>query len=185
MILERALTSATVYPQGLIAIEQGGYKGMIDSTGQELLPPRYDGIGNYEAPGSLSLFKGRKFGLYQYPSGTLIEPIYESALTTYHIADSATQSLFVAKENGKYGIVTATNQRRSPFAFERVVYWNDTSALVKADGQWMIYRLTDQVTNWSSLNMEHVLYRILRISRSFRRASPAGAKRTASENLCE
>ena len=158
VIFEGKLTGATAYPHGLLAIQQGRYQRLIDSTGQELLPPRYDGIGNYQAPGSLSLFKGKKFGLYQYPTGTLIEPVYESALTSYHTADSAAQSLFVAKENGKYGIVTATNQRMSPFAFERVVYWNDTSALVKADGQWMIYRLTDQITNWSSLNEEHILY---------------------------
>lgn len=158
VIFEGKLTGATVYPHGLLAIQQERYHGLIDSTGHELLPPRYDGIGNYAAPGNLSLFKGKKFGLYQYPSGTLIEPVYESALTSYRTADSAAQSLFVAKENGKYGIVTATNQRRSPFAFEGVVYWNDTSALVKADGQWIIYRLTDQITNWSSLNEEHILY---------------------------
>ena len=158
VILEQALADATVYPQGLTAIQQGRDHGLVDSVGQELLPPQYDGIGNYEAPGSLSLFKNKKFGLYQYPSGTLIEPIYESALTAYSLSDSAAQSLFVAKENGKYGVVTATNQRMAPFAFERVVYWNDTSALVKADGRWMIYRLTEQTTNWSSTDTNHVLY---------------------------
>ena len=158
VIVERSLTDATVYPSGLIVIQSGRSQGLVDSAGHELLPPRYDGIGNYQAPGTLSLFKGKKFGLYQYPAGTVIEPVYESALTQYSQLDSAEQSLFVAKENGKYGIVTATNQRVAPFAFERVVYWNDTSALVKADGQWMIYRLTDQITNWSSVNEENVLY---------------------------
>ena len=159
IIVEQALTDATVYPSGLIVTQPGRYQGLVDSAGQALLPPRYDGIGNYEAPGTLSLFKSKKFGLYQYPSGTVIEPIYESALTLYSRLDSATQSLFVAKENGKYGIVTATNRRVAPFAFERVVYWNDTSALMKANGQWMIYRLADQTTHWSSLDEENILYK--------------------------
>ena len=158
VIAERAIDDATVYPSGLIVVEQGRRQGLIDSLGQQLLPPQYDGISNYQAPGTLSLFKGQKFGLYQYPSGTLIEPIYESALSLYARLDSASQSLFVAKENGKYGIVTATNERMTPFAFERVVYWNDTSALVKADEQWMIYRLDRSTTNWSSLNEDNILY---------------------------
>ena len=158
VIVEQPLSDATVYPSGLLVIQAGRYQGLIDSTGQELLPPRYDGIGNYAAPGTLSLFKGKRFGLYQHPAGTIIEPTYESALTLYSRLDSAAQSLFVAKENGKYGIVTATNQSATPFAFERVVYWNDTSALVKADGQWMIYRLSDQIANKRELNEEDVLY---------------------------
>lgn len=156
-ILEQSLTGVTVYPQGLIVTEQGRQQGLVDSTGTELLPPRYEGIGNYEAPGILSLFDKKKFGLYLYPSGITLKPIYESALTRYSEADSAAQWRFVAKNNGKYGIVTATNERLTPFAFERVVYWNDTSALVKADGRWLIYRLTP-TTQWSSLHPDNVLY---------------------------
>lgn len=156
-ILKQPLTGATVYPQGLIVTEQGRQQGLVDSLGNELLPARYEGIGNYEAPGILSLFDKKKFGLYLYPSGITLKPIYESALTRYSGADSAAQWRFVAKNNGKYGIVTATNERLTPFAFERVVYWNDTSALVKVDGRWLIYRLTP-TTQWSSLNPDNVLY---------------------------
>jgi hypothetical protein len=157
-ILSRPLTGATVHPQGLIATEQGRKQGLVDSLGQELLPPEYAGIGNYEAPGILSLFDKKKFGLFLYPAGITLEPTYESALTRYSAADSAARWRFVAKNNGKYGIVTATNERLTPFAFERVIYWNDTSALVKADGRWLIYRLTPTTTQWSSLNPDHVLY---------------------------
>ncbi|MGB3780188.1 MAG: hypothetical protein WA960_17625 [Tunicatimonas sp.] len=157
-ILEQPLTGATVYPQGLIVTEQGRRQGLVDSLGNELLPARYEGIGNYAPAGTLSLFDKKKFGLYVYPADIVLEPIYESALTRYSEADSAAQWRFVAKNNGKYGIVTATNQRLTPFAFERVVYWNDSSALVKADGRWMIYRLTSTTTQWSSLNPDNVLY---------------------------
>jgi hypothetical protein len=157
-ILEQSFTGATVYPQGLIVVEQGRQQGLVDSLGNELLPARYEGIGNYAPPGTLSLFDRKKFGLYLHPAGIMLEPTYESALTRYSQADSAAQWRFVAKNNGKYGIVTATNERLTPFAFERVVYWNDTSALVKADGRWLIYRLTSTTTQWSSLNPDHVLY---------------------------
>ncbi len=157
-ILEQPFTGASVHPRGLIVVEQGRQQGLVDSLGNELLPARYVGIGNYEAPGILSLFNKKKFGLYLYPAGITLEPIYESALTLYREADSVTQWRFVAKNNGKYGIVTATNERLTPFAFERVVYWNDTSALVKADGRWMIYRLTPTTIQWSSLNPDNVLY---------------------------
>ena len=156
-ILEQPFTGATVYPQGLIVVEQGRQRGLVDSLGHELLPARYEGIGNYAPPGILSLFNRKKFGLYVHPAGITLEPTYESALTLYSEADSAAQWRFVAKNNGKYGIVTAANERLTPFAFERVVYWNDTSALVKADGRWLIYRLTP-TTQWSSLDPENVLY---------------------------
>ena len=182
VIAERAITNATVYPSGLIVVEQGNNQGLIDSLGKQLLPPQYDGISNYEPPGTLSLFKGKKFGLYQYPSGTLIEPIYESALTLYARLDSAARSLFVAKENGKYGIVTATNQRMTPFAFERVVYWNDTSALVKADDQWMIYRLDSSTTNWSSLREENILYQGIEDFSFFRENEPEQLLRIYANN---
>ncbi len=157
-ILSRPLTGATVYPQGLIVTEQGRKQGLADSLGHELLPPTYAGIGNYEAPGTLSLFDKKKFGLFLYPSQVTLAPTYESALTRYSQADSAARWRFVAKNNGKYGIVTATNERLTPFAFERVIYWNDTSALVKSDGRWMIYRLTPTTKQWSSLNPDNVLY---------------------------
>lgn len=157
-VYQQALTEATVYPRGLIAIDRGRSQGLIDSLGQERLPFRYEGIANYQAPGLLSLFRNKKFGLYQYPSGTVIEPQYESALTLYSASDSAAQSLFVAKENGKYGVVTATNQARAPFAFERVVYWNDTSVLAKADDRWLIYGLTEQVKDRAQLDLDRVFY---------------------------
>ncbi len=157
-ILKQPLTGATVYPQGLIVVEQGQQQGLIDSLGNKLLPARYEGIGNYAPAGTLSLFDKKRFGLYIYPAGITLEPTYESALTLYSEADSAAQWRFVAKNNGKYGIVTAANERLTPFAFERVVYWNDTSALVKVDDRWLIYRLTPTTTQWSSLDPENVLY---------------------------
>ncbi len=157
-ILEQPLSGATVYPQGLIVTEQGRQQGLVDSLGNELLPGSYEGIGNYESPGILTLFDKKKFGLYLYPAGITLKPIYESALTLYSVADSATQWRFVAKNNGKYGIVTAANERLTPFAFDRVVYWNDASALVKADGRWLIYQLTRTTKQWSSLDPNNVLY---------------------------
>ena len=157
-ILERPFTGATVHPQGLIVVEQGRQQGLVDSLGNELLPARYEGVGNYAPPGTLGSFNRKKFGLYVHPVGITLKPTYESALTLYSKADSAAQWRFVAKNNGKYGIVTAANERLTPFAFERVVYWNDTSALMKADGRWLIYRLSPTTTQWSSLNPDHVLY---------------------------
>ena len=156
-VTEQPITGATVYPRGLIVTERGRQQGLIDSLGNELLPARYEGIGNYEAPGVLSLLDEKKFGLFLYPSGIILEPVYESALTRYSQTDSAAQWRFVAKHNGRYGIVTASNERLTPFAFERVVYWNDSSALVKADGRWLIYQLAT-TPQWSSLEPGRVLY---------------------------
>ncbi len=159
VIYEGAFDEARAYPQGLLAVRRGRNTGMIDSTGQVLLEPLYEGMGNYQAPGSLTLFRNKRFGLFQYPSATLIEPTYESALTQYSLADSAAKSLFVAKRDGKYGVITATDELRLPFAFDRVVYWNDTSALVKAEGEWMLYRLSEDINATGSLDEARVLYR--------------------------
>ena len=146
-ILEAVLDDAQVYPGGILAVERRGRWGLIDSTGQTLLPPRYDAIGHYEEPGMVNLLEDEQFGWYDISSQATIAPQYESILTRYAPAspDSAAQSYLVAQQAGRYGIINTRNEVVAPLVFQQVLYWNDTSVLAQADGRWLLYRLADSI----------------------------------------
>ena len=158
VVVEAALDDAQAYPGGVLAIERRGRWGLIDSTGQMLLPARYDAIGHYEEPGMVNLLDNEQFGWYDIASQTTIAPQYESILTRYAPSslDSAAQSYLIAQQGEKYGIINTRNEVVAPLVFQQVLYWNDTSVLAQTDGRWLLYRLSDSVSN--TLLVENILY---------------------------
>ena len=159
-VVEAVLDDAQVYPGGLLAIERRSQWGLIDSTGQTLLPPRYDAIGHYEEPGMVNLLEDERFGWYNIASQAIIAPQYESILARYAPTspDSVAQSYLVAQQAGKYGIINTRNEVVAPLVFQQVLYWNDTSVLAQADGRWLLYHLADSIPNPNTLLEENILY---------------------------
>ncbi|MEQ9440977.1 MAG: WG repeat-containing protein, partial [Cyclobacteriaceae bacterium] len=159
-VLETSLQSVSAYPNGLYVIEQRAKQGIIDQVGNELVPVQYDRIGSYHASGLLSIFHRQKFGAYHAETSTLIKPAYETALQLYAIVipDSVPQPLYIARKNGKYGIIDRQEQSYLPFSFQAVRYWNDTSALVQYENQWLIYPFASEAKNKLSFDEENALY---------------------------
>jgi len=70
-------------------------KGLLSAlTGQAILKPEYDAIGNYEN-GSVSLLKDAKFGLYNSNFDLTIRPVYEKNITNYN------DSIFIVTKDDK------------------------------------------------------------------------------------
>nr|WKN34800.1 WG repeat-containing protein [Tunicatimonas sp. TK19036] len=159
-VLETSLQSVSAYPHGLYVIEQRAKQGIIDQVGNELVPVQYDRIGSYHASGLLSIFHRQKFGAYHVETSTLIKPAYEAALQLYAIVipDSIPQPLYIARKNGKYGIIDGQEQSYLPFSFQAVRYWNDTSALVQYEDQWLIYSFASEAQNRLSFDEEKAFY---------------------------
>lgn len=137
-----------VYGPGLFVIEKNRRKGLLDSLGNELLPIRYESISNY-MDSLLAVFQNRKFGAYDYATKSLIRPQYDAALQVYgpmvfHPEDSSYSSLYIAREDGSYGLINDQEHKLSSFEFDQIRYWNDTAALVRKDGEWAIYRVKRQ-----------------------------------------
>ncbi len=139
-----------VYGPGLFVIERNRRKGLLDSLGNTLLTIKYEAISNYR-DSLLAVFQGRKFGAYDYASGTMISPQYDAALQTYgppmfHPEDSTYSRIYIARKGTKYGLVNDQKKDVSAFDFEQIRYWNDTSALVRKDGVWAIFRVDRQAS---------------------------------------
>lgn len=145
-ILTGNFSNLNLYPSGLFVVEERGKKGLLDSLGNELVPIRYQGISNYK-DSTLALFQNKRFGIYRYPSKTIIEPRYEAMLQSYGQAvyqreDSSYYEVFIARKESAYGLINQHNTQLTDFAFDEVRYWNDTAAFVKSDDEWMIYRFS-------------------------------------------
>ncbi len=147
-ILQGKFDNLSIYPSTLFVIDQGGKKGILDSLGNELVPVRYQGISNYQ-DSMLAIFQNKKFGAYHFPSKTLIEPRYDAVLQSYgqpvyNLEDSSRTELFIARNGNGYGLINQENTPLTDFIFDEIQYWNDTSALVRQDDEWSIYRFSRQ-----------------------------------------
>jgi hypothetical protein len=119
---------------GLFMIQRNEKKGLLSSAGKVLLPVEYDAIatsGNHQ----LSLLKLMKFGLYDIRKGRLIKPVYDKNIMPYNAAHN------VAFKDGYYGFVNWQNKVIGKFEFNEVLFWNDTSALVKRNSTWTIVEI--------------------------------------------
>ncbi|MGB3585087.1 MAG: WG repeat-containing protein [Tunicatimonas sp.] len=159
-VLSADIDRVLAYPEGIYVIEQKGKQGVIDQKGNELVPTRYQRIGNYQPEGLLSLFNQKKFGVYHPRTGVIIEPTYESILKYYSVViqDSIPTPLYVAQRDGKFGIVDPEKQLLLPFAFQAVRYWNDSSALVQYEDQWHIYALAESPQPRLSFDEQAIQY---------------------------
>ncbi|MDF9796228.1 hypothetical protein OKW21_001491 [Catalinimonas alkaloidigena] len=145
-VLTGRFSNLSLYPSGKFVVEDKGKKGLLDSLGNELIPIRYQGISNYK-DSTLAIFQNKKFGIYRYSSNTLIEPKYDAMLQPYGLPvysheDSSYYEVYVAKNKNGYGLINQNNTQLTDFIFDEIRYWNDTSALVRANEEWMIYRFS-------------------------------------------
>ena len=112
-------------------------KGLVSAAGNVILPPDYNAIAA-NGDNSISLLKGKKFGLYNLKRRILIKPDYDRNIKSYN------SELLVAYRDGFYGLITWQSQPRSKFEFEEIKNWNDREALVKKDFYWAIYSIEKQ-----------------------------------------
>lgn len=139
-----SMDEITAYAQSLFVIDKNGQKGIVDSVGNNLVPVRYQSIGNYQQ-GTLAVFDRQKFGFYHHATQTFVEPEYEAIVQPYGQLtlpqDSTLTYLFVARKNGKYGVINQQNKNLTPFDFDEIRYWNDSAALVKTGETWQIFKI--------------------------------------------
>ena len=106
-------------------------KGLLDSLGNILVPPEYDGIANYKS-GFVTTLKNGKLGLYRLSDATHIPAEYDKSLLFYN------DSFLIAIQNKKTGLIDRYNNAVIPFRYEAIRYFNDSSAWVKTDKEWSL-----------------------------------------------
>jgi hypothetical protein len=118
--------------RGLFIISIKEKKGLLNASGDLILPIEYDAIGDV-TNNFVSVLKGIKFGLFQVEQQKLIKPQYSKNLIPY------TSRLVAAFRDGYFGFVDWDNKEHTKFEYTEIQYWNDTLAWVKKNQVWMLY----------------------------------------------
>lgn len=123
--------------EGYFTITQKHKKGVVSMQGKILLLPEYDAIGMV-AEGVMTTLKDKKFGIVDLTKKKLIKPEYEKNIVPYD------KTKLIAYKNGLCGLIGWDNKPMTAFDFEEILYWSDSTALVKKSFQWMLYNFIDK-----------------------------------------
>ena len=140
-------------------IEQGRYKEIVapdnrllilksakgaaiaDSSGNILLKPVYDAVGNYQ-DGYFATLEKSRFGVFNPYKNILVPPQYKVALRPY------TDSLLMANKDKGWGIIDRNNQRVLNFEYQDLQYWSDSVVLALKDKEWFLINLNSGKTEY-------------------------------------
>jgi hypothetical protein len=132
----------------LFLVEEKKLSGLSDSTGQNVLPIEYEGIGTYNN-GFVATLKKGKFGVFHYPSRKVIQPQFDTRPQPYG------DSLVIASKNGKSGIINVNNKIILPFDYTKIEFWSNTQALVSKGNNFKLKNLQND-DSISLLNLKRV-----------------------------
>jgi hypothetical protein len=130
-----------------------GKVGLTDTSGQELLKPQFQGIANYDN-GFVSVLNNKKFGIYNKRLGIYLKPAYDRLLKPYN------SEYLIAYKIGGYGLINFKGESITDFSYDEIIYWNDSSILVKVEDNWNITELQtgeillDGIKDFDFLNEE-------------------------------
>ena len=119
-------------------ITQKQKKGLVSIDGRIALKPEYDALGTV-TQGTVATLKDKKFGLVDLTRKREIKPGYDKNITVYNTG------MLVVVKNNLSALIDWDNKLVTPVAFEEINYWNDSSAWVKRNFQWMLYNFIEKV----------------------------------------
>jgi hypothetical protein len=143
-----------------------GKVGLTDTAGQELLKPQFQGIANYDN-GFVSVLNYKKFGIYNKRLGIYLKPAYDRLLKPYN------SEYLIAYKSGGYGLINFKGESITDFSYDEIVYWNDSSILVKMEDIWNITELQtgeillDGIKDFDFLNEEEEKIMLFRKEEQF------------------
>ncbi len=115
----------------LILKTDRGSATLVDTSGQTLLKPAYDAIGNYQA-GHLALLKGSRFGTFNPYQNFLLNPQFDAAPRPYN------RQLVAASKSKRWGLVDSGGKTVLAHRYEGIRYWTDSIAFVQEDDLWQM-----------------------------------------------
>lgn len=123
--------------EGYFTVTHKQKKGLLSMTGKPVLKPEYDALGPVTAQ-VVATLKDKKFGLIDLARKNEIKPEYDKNLLKFN------KNWLIAFKNNTGALIGWDNKPITPFEFEEINFWNDSSALVKKNFQWMIYNFVDK-----------------------------------------
>jgi hypothetical protein len=111
-------------------------RGLVGLNGKIIVQPEYDALGSVNL-GLVQTLKNKKFGLLDVNRRREIKPEFEKNLVPYNA------TTLIASKKGLHGLVGWDGKVILPFEYEEILYWNDSSALVKKNFNWMFYNFVE------------------------------------------
>lgn len=121
----------------LFIVSRGGKKGIVGVDGKIVVPLEFDAIVATDYT-TFSVLKDRKFGLYDARSKIFIKPIFERNLRAYN------EKLHTAFRETGYAFVHPDGKPLGSFEWEEIQFWNDSTAWVKKNFQWILLDIYSQ-----------------------------------------
>ncbi|MBS1558802.1 MAG: WG repeat-containing protein [Bacteroidetes bacterium] len=119
-----------------LIITKKNKKGMIDRQNRPILPIEYNALISSDAR-LVSLFKDKKFGLYDLASRHMIKPTYGK-----NVVQLLNQFLIVYKE-GHYGVVDWQQKVVVPFLYDEIQPWSAKEIWVRLGFEWRLYNFVE------------------------------------------
>lgn len=123
-----------------LVVENRGKQGIVDTTGRQTLAIKYDGIGQADAEGLVTVLLDGKFGSYHLATGALAAPKYETRARYFN------DKLLTTTFKGATGLTNFEGKTVLPFEYEKVQVWNDTLVMAQKEGLWSITSLDGKKT---------------------------------------
>jgi hypothetical protein len=125
--------------EGYFTVYKKDKRGLIALNGKIVVQPDYDALGSVNR-GFVQTLKNKKFGLLDVIRKKEIKTEYEKNLVPYNA------TALIASKKGLQGLVGWDGQVILPFEYEEILYWNDSSALVKKNFNWILYNFMEAHT---------------------------------------
>ncbi len=123
--------------EGYFTITQKQKKGLLSLNGKIMLKPEYDALGSVSNH-VVGTLKDKKFGLVDLIHKREIKPEYDKNIVVY------AKGRLIAFKNNACALIGWDNKAVTNFEFEEINYWNDSSALIKKNFQWIVYNFVEK-----------------------------------------
>ena len=127
-------TFATDFSDGVSVVSSGGKYGIMNTSGQLIVPTDCDSLGHF-ADGLILAKKNNLYGFFNKNGELAIPFIYNKAF-------DFSFGLASVMKDGKYGYINATNQSVTPFVWDDLLYnfeQQTPNSWGKKDGKWYAF----------------------------------------------
>lgn len=128
-VFEGEYDNVTFLTDSTLKVTKDGKIGLASIRGEFILNPIFDSIDEKEGLVS-TLYKG-KIGCYDLENNVLISPEFDARI-------SRIGPYYYTKKGANYGLIDGNEEEILNFSFDEITFWNDTSYLVKKEGQYEI-----------------------------------------------
>ncbi len=123
--------------EGFFTVFKKDKRGLISRNGKLVVQPEYDALGTVNK-GLAQVLKDKRFGLLDIAHRKEIKTEYDKNVVPYN------GTKLIASKKGLFGLIRWDNKPITPFEYEEIRYWSDSTALVKKNFNWILYNFVEK-----------------------------------------